>query len=73
MGHELMATSPARYQPDFNDEWDAVPDLDVGDAVRSAQFGEGEVIDVDGLAVTVEFASGQTKKLNTEYARLEKL
>lgn len=73
MGHELMATSPARYQPDFSDEWGTVPDLDVGDAVRSAQFGEGEIIDVDGLAVTVQFASGQTKKLNTEYARLEKL
>jgi len=31
------------------------------------------VIDIDGMAVTVEFASGQTKKLNVEYARLEKV
>jgi len=41
--------------------------------VRSTQFGEGEITDIDGMAVTVQFASGQTKKLNVEYARLEKL
>lgn len=73
MGHELMATSPALYEPEYGDEWNAGPELEVGDAVRSAQFGEGEIIDVDGMAVTVQFASGQTKKLNVEYARLEKL
>jgi len=31
------------------------------------------VQDVDGMAVTVAFDSGQEKKLNVEYARLEKL
>lgn len=45
----------------------------VGDRIRSAAFGEGEVSDVDGLALTIHFDSGQTKKLNAEYARLEKL
>ena len=45
----------------------------VGDIVKSAAFGNGEVIDVDGLALTVFFDSGQTKKLNAEYARLEKI
>jgi DNA helicase-2/ATP-dependent DNA helicase PcrA len=56
------------------DEWygDDVA-FGVGDKVKSQQFGQGEVIDVDGLAVTVAFSSGQTKKLNVEYARLEKL
>jgi DNA helicase-2/ATP-dependent DNA helicase PcrA len=56
------------------DEWygDDVA-FGIGDKVRSQQFGQGEVIDVDGLAVTVAFSSGQTKKLNVEYARLEKL
>lgn len=44
-----------------------------GDKIRSAAFGTGEVIDVDGLALTIKFDSGQTKKLNAEYARLEKL
>jgi DNA helicase-2/ATP-dependent DNA helicase PcrA len=47
--------------------------FEVGDAVKSAAFGNGEIIDVDGMAVTIAFASGQTKKLNAEYARLEKL
>ena len=47
--------------------------LDVGDGVRSAAFGVGEVIDVDGMAVTIQFSNGQTKKLNAEYAHLEKL
>ncbi len=45
----------------------------IGDTVRSAAFGSGEVIDVDGLALTITFDSGQTKKLNAEYARLEKI
>jgi hypothetical protein len=31
------------------------------------------VVDIDGMAVTIEFASGQMKKLNVEYARLEKI
>lgn len=44
-----------------------------GDKVRSAAFGDGEIIEVDGLAVTVAFISGQTKKLNAEYAHLQKL
>lgn len=47
--------------------------LEVGDRVRTPLFGVGEVIDVDGLAVVVQFDSGQTKKLNAEFARLEKL
>jgi DNA helicase II / ATP-dependent DNA helicase PcrA len=45
----------------------------VGDTIRSAAFGNGEVIDVDGLALTILFDNGQTKKLNAEYARLEKI
>ena len=60
------------YQPDepfYSDEIG----FDVGDRVRSAAFGDGEIIDVDGLAVTVAFISGQTKKLNAEYAHLQKL
>lgn len=44
-----------------------------GDRVRSEAFGVGTVTDVDGLALTIEFDRGQTKKLNAEYARLEKL
>ena len=44
-----------------------------GDRVRSAAFGDGEIIEVDGLAVTIAFLNGQTKKLNAEYANLQKL
>jgi DNA helicase II / ATP-dependent DNA helicase PcrA len=44
-----------------------------GDRVRSASFGVGEIVDIDGLAVSVRFNSGVTKKLNVEYARLEKI
>lgn len=47
--------------------------LDIGDRVRSPSFGAGEVIDVEGLGVTVQFDSGVTKKLNAEFARLEKI
>ena len=58
----------AEGQNYFSDEL-----FSVGDVVRSAAFGNGEVQEIDGLALTVAFDSGQTKKLNTEYARLEKI
>lgn len=44
-----------------------------GDRVKSQAFGQGTVIDVDGLALTIEFDDGKTKRLNAEYARLEKV
>ncbi len=72
VGYEA-AVMTATPQNRSQDEWADEPAYEVGDQVRSMQFGIGEVIDVDGLAVTVEFAHGQTKKLNVEYARLEKL
>lgn len=50
-----------------------IPAFDIGDRVRSAQFGTGVIVDIDGMAVGVQFDSGSTKKLNIEYARLEKL
>jgi DNA helicase-2/ATP-dependent DNA helicase PcrA len=74
MGHELMAApSPSFNRQDEYDEFDDGPGLDIGDNVRSAMFGVGEVIDIDGLAVTVQFENGKTKKLNVQFARLEKL
>ena len=60
------------YQPDepfYSDEIG----FEEGDRVRSAAFGDGEIIEVEGLAVTVAFLNGQTKKLNAEYAHLQKL
>ena len=72
LGHEaaMMAAAPSTKT---HDEWNDEPPYEVGDQVKSMQFGFGEVIDVEGLAVTILFAGGQTKKLNVEYARLEKL
>lgn len=72
MGHEIAMAPSFSRDPEYA-EFSDVPALDIGDGVRSAQFGVGEIIDIDGMAVTVEFSSGQTKKLNVEYARLEKL
>jgi DNA helicase-2/ATP-dependent DNA helicase PcrA len=73
MGHEVMVATSTFSASNYDDEWSDTPDFDIGDRVKSAQFGEGEIIDVDGLAVTVSFSSGQTKKLNVEYARLERI
>ncbi len=47
--------------------------IEPGDRVSSPAFGEGEVIEVDGLAVYVRFDSGKTRQLNVEFARLKKL
>ena len=47
--------------------------LEVGDRVRSPSFGAGEIIDSEGLGVTVKFDNGTIKKLNVEFARLEKI
>jgi DNA helicase-2/ATP-dependent DNA helicase PcrA len=76
MGYEperAMQPSFARHNDGIDDEYSDGPGLEIGDGVRSAQFGVGEVIDIDGLAATVQFSSGVTKKLNVEYAHLEKL
>jgi len=76
MGDQVAMTNPEPnvmgYQPDEPFYTDEVG-FDVGDRVRSAAFGDGEIIDVDGMAVTIAFISGQTKKLNAEYAHLQKL
>lgn len=47
--------------------------FEVGENVRSSIFGSGEIIEIDGLALTIKFSNGQIKKLNAEYARLEKI
>ena len=61
-----------RVVADYENEYTEM-NLEIGQRVRSAIFGKGEIIDVDGLAVTIKFDDGKTKKLNAEYARLEKL
>ena len=73
MGYELMVRQPQAQSSQYNDFDEFVMEYEVGDRVRSKQFGEGEIVDIDGLAATVMFTSGVRKKLNVEYARLEKL
>lgn len=60
--------SSSHYEDFYSDEM-----LSDGDRVKSAQFGAGTVTDIDGMAVTIEFDNGTRKKLNVEYARLERL
>lgn len=69
-GVAQVASSPQAEDEPF---YDVMNEFDIGDRVRSAQFGEGEVCDVDGLAVTVNFDKAGRKKLNIEFARLERL
>lgn len=57
---------------DFSDVVYDEVGFEVGDRVKSA-FGVGEIVDADGLAVTVKLADGKTRKLNVEYARLERM
>jgi len=71
MGNKVAVTAVehSTYQePFYSDE-----PFNVGDKVRSAAFGTGAVIEVDGLALDIRFDNGKTKKLNAEYAHLEKL
>ncbi|MDN5275575.1 MAG: pcrA [Candidatus Saccharibacteria bacterium] len=72
MGTGVAATDQPAYvrdeEPFYQEEF-----FEMGDRVRSSAFGTGEIIEVDGLAVTIQFDSGQRKKLNAEYARLERL
>jgi DNA helicase-2/ATP-dependent DNA helicase PcrA len=76
MGDQVAMTNPEPnimgYQEDEPFYTDEIG-FDIGDQVRSAAFGDGEIIDIDGMAVTIAFRSGQTKKLNAEYAHLQKL
>ncbi len=74
MGHTVAMRQPAQSWGARPQEGvDFVMEYDIGDQVKSMQFGRGEVVDIDGMAVSVKFENGMTKKLNVEYARLEKL
>jgi len=72
MGH-VIVERPAAPAANRNEFDEFVMEYEIGDVVRSSQFGQGEIIDIDGLAVSVRFISGVTKKLNVEYAHLERI
>ncbi|MBI3889475.1 UvrD-helicase domain-containing protein [Candidatus Saccharibacteria bacterium] len=72
MGDQVASIDEPTYEPDqdfYSDELN----LEIGDRVRTTAFGKGEIVDIDGLAVTISFDDGITKKLNVEYAHLEKI
>jgi DNA helicase-2/ATP-dependent DNA helicase PcrA len=69
-----VATTTAATQASFDNEYQSFEmQFDINDRVRSTQFGDGTVVDIDGMAVTISFDNGQTKKLNVEYAHLSPL
>lgn len=73
MGNQVAAIDQPTFGIDKSHD-DFVSDelpFSPGDRVRTPAFGEGEVIEIDGLAVTIRFDRGGVKKLNAEYARLE--
>ena len=73
MGDKIALTSPSVPQAVHDQEFYSDELFAVGEHIRSASFGTGEIIEVDGLALTIKFDDGRTKKLNAEYARLEKI
>lgn len=58
------------YNDDFYDENQGV---EVGDKVRSSAFGVGKILSISGTTLEIEFKDGKIRKLNAEYARLEKI
>lgn len=73
MGNQVSQISPIETQVINEQDYYSDELFAVGENIRSAAFGKGEIIDVDGLALTIKFDNGTTKKLNAEYARLEKI
>lgn len=55
-----------RYVPDGMD------DLNPGDFVKHKVFGRGQIIDIDGPNVTISFTGRGIKKLNIDFAPLER-
>jgi len=73
IGDKVALLSPTEPRIVHEQEFYSDEIFTVGENVRSATFGNGEVTEVDGLALTIRFDDGRTKKLNAEYARLEKI
>ena len=75
------AESFQSVDPNYN-PWDQTPQIDtgveatpiaVGDRVRHKVFGEGTVSQLEGSTATIAFVSRGPKKLNVDFAPLEKL
>ncbi len=73
IGNEAVTIEPEDLAEQYEHDIFVSDFYEVGNKVRSPSFGDGTVTEIDGLAVTVKFKGGQTKKLNAEYARLQKI
>jgi len=63
---EPVNTGEPRYVPEDME-------LEVGDMVRHKVFGQGQVMAIDGTTISIGFAGRGVKKLNVEFAPLERL
>ena len=74
MGDQIAAIEQPEFTISGHDDFisDELP-FELGDRVRATAFGDGDIVEIDGMAVTIQFDRGGMKKLNAEYARLEKL
>lgn len=48
-------------------------DLEIGDKVKHSLFGEGKIVEIDGANVSIEFPDRGVKRLNAQFAPLQKL
>jgi len=48
-------------------------ELEVGDMVRHKVFGQGQVVAIEGTTISIGFAGRGVKKLNVEFAPLERI
>ena len=76
-GEGAQATSRVYEWDEGSQEVQHLPELEAGDRVRHAQFGEGTIISAqpvrNDIEVIVAFKSEGTKKLLLSFARLEKI
>ena len=72
MGDQVAAVDEPTYQADSEDYYSDELPFVVGDQVRTAAFGVGEVIEHRRTRRDAQTRRRHCQKLNTEYARLEK-
>ena len=72
-GYNPYGNAWEEKKPEVGDEPYYAPELYEGDKVRHQTFGDGVVMDVDGDNIAIYFKKSGVKKLNTSFARLEKI
>ncbi|MGH7240147.1 MAG: 3'-5' exonuclease, partial [Candidatus Saccharimonadales bacterium] len=69
-GKAYEALDPVDAAPD---DTHYVADVNIGDSVRHPVFGQGTIVELSGSVVTVYFAGRGAKKLDLDFAPLDKL